>query len=79
MSFMENMRLDFSSGDPGERQEMIRVIMWNQTGAISAHAKQTLNAHEPAFHKDNDDIEELLEGEVTVSVLICEREHGVHE
>lgn len=31
------------------------------------------------FHEDNYDIKELLEGEVTVSIFISQREHGVHE
>lgn len=31
------------------------------------------------FHKDNHHVKKLLEGEVTVSIFISEREHGVYE
>lgn len=31
------------------------------------------------FHENHHNIKELLKGQVTVSILISEREHGVHE
>lgn len=33
----------------------------------------------PTFHKDHQDIKELSEGQVAISVLVSQREHGLHK